>query len=57
MYLQDLWQNAKNIYAANEELIQRFNELELDDKETKIKTLLDVTKRDRNRIIERESRT
>ncbi|OLS25798.1 MAG: hypothetical protein HeimC2_17330 [Candidatus Heimdallarchaeota archaeon LC_2] len=54
--LQDLWQNAKNIYATNEELIQRFNELELDDKETKIKTLLDVTKRDRNRIIEREKR-
>lgn len=54
--LDDLWQEAKSTYEHKEEINQRFIDLELDSKESKIQTQLDVTKRDRNRIVEREKR-
>ncbi len=54
--LDDIWSEAKSIYENNEEINQRFRDLELDSKESKIQTQLDVTQRDRNRIIEREKR-
>jgi ElaB/YqjD/DUF883 family membrane-anchored ribosome-binding protein len=54
--LNKISQEAKEGYNNRENLAQELRDLELDSEETKVSTHLEATKRDRNRIIEREIR-
>lgn len=54
--LNSLWNEARTKLAKKTELETKLKELDLEDKEQKLRVTLDGAKRDRNRIIERELR-